>query len=146
MPVNNRIADFHDDLTAWRRDLHAHPELGFDEHDEIDAADSEATPSKVIGDLAQPRLVDPARACSCEGIEVLANESMLLDQHFGVAQVPPDILIHYARGVDRDACEERKGEQEKKDVGKAAAETPGLWPLHRCGVRRCGGGKNSRME
>jgi amidohydrolase len=32
MPVNNRIAAFHDDLTAWRRDLHAHPELGFEEH------------------------------------------------------------------------------------------------------------------
>ena len=27
-----KIKTFHDDLTAWRRDLHAHPELGFDEH------------------------------------------------------------------------------------------------------------------
>jgi|SRR5580658_418492 amidohydrolase len=32
MPITNRIADFHADLTAWRRDLHAHPELGFEEH------------------------------------------------------------------------------------------------------------------
>jgi amidohydrolase len=32
MPVLNRIADFHPDMTAWRRDLHAHPELGFAEH------------------------------------------------------------------------------------------------------------------
>ncbi len=32
MPVINRIAAFHDDLTAWRRDLHEHPELGFQEH------------------------------------------------------------------------------------------------------------------
>jgi amidohydrolase len=32
MPIINRIADFHDDMTAWRRDLHAHPELGFQEH------------------------------------------------------------------------------------------------------------------
>ncbi|MEO0393901.1 MAG: M20 aminoacylase family protein [Pseudomonadota bacterium] len=31
MPINNRIADFHDDMTAWRRDIHAHPELGFEE-------------------------------------------------------------------------------------------------------------------
>jgi amidohydrolase len=30
MPIINRIADFHEDMTAWRRDLHAHPELGFD--------------------------------------------------------------------------------------------------------------------
>jgi amidohydrolase len=32
MPVHNRIADFADDLTAWRRDLHQHPEIGFEEH------------------------------------------------------------------------------------------------------------------
>ena len=31
MPILNRIADFHDDLTAWRRDIHAHPELGYEE-------------------------------------------------------------------------------------------------------------------
>ncbi len=30
MPIINRIADFHDDMTAWRRDLHANPELGFE--------------------------------------------------------------------------------------------------------------------
>jgi amidohydrolase len=30
MPIINRIAEFHEDMTAWRRDLHAHPELGFD--------------------------------------------------------------------------------------------------------------------
>jgi amidohydrolase len=32
MPIINRIAHFHDDLTAWRRDLHTHPELGLQEH------------------------------------------------------------------------------------------------------------------
>jgi amidohydrolase len=32
MPVHNRIADFAAEMTAWRRDLHAHPELAFDEH------------------------------------------------------------------------------------------------------------------
>jgi hippurate hydrolase len=32
MPIINRIADFHDDMTAWRQDLHAHPELAFEEH------------------------------------------------------------------------------------------------------------------
>jgi amidohydrolase len=32
MPITNRIADFHADLTAWRKDLHAYPELGFEEH------------------------------------------------------------------------------------------------------------------
>jgi amidohydrolase len=32
MPIVNRIAEFHDDVTAWRRDIHAHPELQFDVH------------------------------------------------------------------------------------------------------------------
>lgn len=31
MPVINRIADFQDDMTAWRHDLHAHPEIAFEE-------------------------------------------------------------------------------------------------------------------
>lgn len=32
MPVKNRFAELHDEITAWRRDLHAHPELLFDTH------------------------------------------------------------------------------------------------------------------
>ena len=32
MPVLNRIADYSDQMTAWRRHLHQHPELGFDCH------------------------------------------------------------------------------------------------------------------
>jgi amidohydrolase len=32
MPILNRIADLHGDITAWRRDLHAHPELLYDVH------------------------------------------------------------------------------------------------------------------
>ena len=32
MPVQNRIADFAADMTAWRHDLHSHPETGFEEH------------------------------------------------------------------------------------------------------------------
>jgi amidohydrolase len=31
MQIIDRIAQIHDDLTSWRRDLHAHPELGFEE-------------------------------------------------------------------------------------------------------------------
>ncbi|MBY6119993.1 M20 aminoacylase family protein [Mameliella alba] len=33
MPVKNRIADWQEDLTEWRRHLHAHPELRFEEHE-----------------------------------------------------------------------------------------------------------------
>ncbi|MBS0560554.1 MAG: amidohydrolase [Proteobacteria bacterium] len=32
MPIVNRIAEFAPDLTEWRRDIHAHPELGLQEH------------------------------------------------------------------------------------------------------------------
>lgn len=33
MPIKNRIADLHDDMTGWRQHLHAHPELAFQEHE-----------------------------------------------------------------------------------------------------------------
>ncbi|MCP1335096.1 M20 aminoacylase family protein [Futiania mangrovi] len=32
MPIINRIAAFHDEMTAWRRQIHAHPETAFEEH------------------------------------------------------------------------------------------------------------------
>jgi amidohydrolase len=31
MAIIDRIAQIHDELTSWRRDIHAHPELGFEE-------------------------------------------------------------------------------------------------------------------
>ncbi|WP_206936199.1 M20 aminoacylase family protein [Roseococcus thiosulfatophilus] len=31
MPVLNRIAEFHPEMTEWRQDFHRHPELGFEE-------------------------------------------------------------------------------------------------------------------
>jgi amidohydrolase len=32
MPIVNRLSDLHTEITAWRRDLHAHPELQYDVH------------------------------------------------------------------------------------------------------------------
>ncbi|HYA04660.1 MAG TPA: M20 aminoacylase family protein [Xanthobacteraceae bacterium] len=32
MPIVNRVADLHQEITAWRHDLHAHPELRYDVH------------------------------------------------------------------------------------------------------------------
>ncbi|MER8772173.1 M20 family metallopeptidase [Mesorhizobium sp. M0960] len=32
MPILNRVAELLPEIVAWRRDIHAHPELGFDEH------------------------------------------------------------------------------------------------------------------
>jgi len=31
MAIKNRIAEFHNEMTAWRRDIHAHPETAFEE-------------------------------------------------------------------------------------------------------------------
>ncbi|NTA40191.1 amidohydrolase [Agrobacterium salinitolerans] len=33
MPVKNRIAEFHDEMTQWRQHLHARPELSYQEHE-----------------------------------------------------------------------------------------------------------------
>lgn len=30
MPIVNRVAEMQDEITAWRRDLHAHPEVGYE--------------------------------------------------------------------------------------------------------------------
>ncbi|MDP5336241.1 MAG: M20/M25/M40 family metallo-hydrolase, partial [Paracoccaceae bacterium] len=32
MPIKNRIAGMQDEVTAWRRDLHAHPEILYETH------------------------------------------------------------------------------------------------------------------
>ena len=32
MQIADRIKTFHGEMTSWRQDLHAHPELGFEEH------------------------------------------------------------------------------------------------------------------
>lgn len=32
MPVINRVAEFADEITAWRRQIHENPELGYEEH------------------------------------------------------------------------------------------------------------------
>ena len=32
MPIINRIAEFHAEMTQWRHQIHAHPETAFEEH------------------------------------------------------------------------------------------------------------------
>src|ERR1700754_3149002 len=32
MPIVNRVADMQEEIAAWRRDIHAHPEILFDVH------------------------------------------------------------------------------------------------------------------
>ena len=52
MPVINRIADFHAEMTAWRRDLHRHPELAL----------QETRTSRVVQDLLRGFGVDEVHA------------------------------------------------------------------------------------
>ena len=32
MTIINKINEFHDEMTAWRRDIHQHPELKYEEN------------------------------------------------------------------------------------------------------------------
>lgn len=32
MPIKNRLAEMHDEITGWRRDIHQHPEILYDTH------------------------------------------------------------------------------------------------------------------
>ncbi len=36
MPIINRIAEFHEEMTAWRRHIHSYPETAFEEHQTSD--------------------------------------------------------------------------------------------------------------
>src|ERR1700730_8726407 len=64
MPVINRIASFHKDMTAWRRDLHSHPETEFEE---VRTADTVAAELKQCGlevhrGLAKPGVLGVLRS------------------------------------------------------------------------------------
>jgi amidohydrolase len=64
MPPLDSIADYHADMTAWRRDIHAHPELGFEEQRTSDlvAAKLEEFGIEVTRGLGKTGLVGRLRA------------------------------------------------------------------------------------
>ena len=64
MPIINRIADFHNEMTEWRHDLHAHPELALQEHRTsgvVQAKLREFGVDEVITGLAQTGVVGVIR-------------------------------------------------------------------------------------
>ncbi len=71
----------------------------FRQHDQINAANAKPLPAEVVGKLAQPGFVDPARASCCERIEIVVYHRVALRQHFGIAQVPPDVGIGNAAAI-----------------------------------------------
>jgi amidohydrolase len=64
MPPLDSIADYHADMTAWRRDIHAHPELGFEERRTSDlvAAKLEEFGIEVTRGIGKTGLVGRLRA------------------------------------------------------------------------------------
>lgn len=64
MPVIESIEAFHDDMTVWRRDLHAHPETAFEEHRtaEFVAAKLESFGIEVHRGIAKTGVVGTIRA------------------------------------------------------------------------------------
>ncbi len=66
MSASERIANFHADMTAWRRDIHAHPELGFQETRtaSIVAAKLESFGIEVHGGVGKTGVVGVLRAGS----------------------------------------------------------------------------------
>ncbi len=59
MPIINRVADFHEQMKAWRHDIHAHPEIAFEEHrtSEIVARELESFGIEVHRGLAKTGVV-----------------------------------------------------------------------------------------
>jgi hippurate hydrolase len=83
MPVINRIADFHDEMTAWRRDLHMHPETAFEERRTADivASKLESFGIEVHRGLARTGVVGVLRAGTGQRTIGLRADMDALDVH-----------------------------------------------------------------
>ncbi|MDJ0949009.1 MAG: M20 aminoacylase family protein [Alphaproteobacteria bacterium] len=73
MPIINRIADFHEEMTSWRHDLHAHPETAFEEHRTADfvAAKLEEFGIQVHRGLAGTGVVGTLRGGHADGVRAI---------------------------------------------------------------------------
>src|SRR5436190_22109205 len=83
MPVINRIASFHKDMTAWRHDIHSHPETAFEE---VRTADIVADRLKSFGiethrGLAKTGVVGVLRAGNSKRAIGLRADMDALDVH-----------------------------------------------------------------
>ncbi len=69
MPMINRIAEFQDDMARWRRDIHAHPELGFEENrtSDVVARELESFGLEVHRGLARTGVVGVLKGAPGEG-------------------------------------------------------------------------------
>ncbi len=69
MPMINRIAEFQDEMAGWRQDIHAHPELGFEENRTADivARELESFGLEVHRGLARTGVVGVLKGAAGEG-------------------------------------------------------------------------------
>ncbi len=83
MPVINRIADFHEDMTAWRHDIHRHPETAFEEvrTAEVVARKLESWGIEVHRGLAKTGVIGTLRAGTSRRSIGLRADMDALDVH-----------------------------------------------------------------
>ena len=69
MPMINRIAEFQDEMARWRQDIHAHPELGFEENrtSDIVARELESFGLEVHRGLAKTGVVGVLKGATGDG-------------------------------------------------------------------------------
>src|SRR3984893_7256070 len=82
MPVIDEICAFHDQLTEWRRDIHAHPELGFEEQRTSDLVAQRLAEFgyEVFRGIGKTGVVGRLRADSSSRCEERAGRSKTLPQ------------------------------------------------------------------
>jgi hypothetical protein len=57
-------------------------------------------------------------------IATTGTNVIAVDPNAAGLQMPPDILVHYAGGVDGDTCEDGEGKQKKEDIDDALTQYP----------------------
>ena len=100
MPVINRIASFHKDMTAWRHDIHSHPETAFEE---VRTADIVADKLKQFGiethcGMAKTGVVGVLRAGTSKRAIGLRADMDALDVH------ETNNFSHKSTIAGKDAC------------------------------------------
>ena len=58
MPVINRIASYHKDMTAWRHDIHSHPETAFEEVRTADTVAADTLAADTVAPSSSPEPPD----------------------------------------------------------------------------------------
>ena len=92
MPIKNRLAETHAEITNWRRHLHAHPELGFD---------VENTAQFVVDRLKDFGITDITTGIGRTGVvAVIEGRSDTAGRVVGLRADMDALPIHEATGLD----------------------------------------------